>query len=157
MPSPVTQEMLATHQDRPTPKRQIPFRLVPGKPERIEWDQFVEVDEVTGNHVVSTLEDKTIDGRNSSFKRFLKVDEYKKNARKVPMFVNIQTSPYTNQVGQKIKEFMAIFYETEAQVDKLLAQIDELTTKNVLLAGERDKLQNQLSEALRQLKNGAKK
>ena len=115
----------STHQDRPTAKMQLPFRIIGGRYPTIEWDQAVLLPNKTRSNVVMSLP--------------------------------IEDSSFGNQIGLRVKELCEMYHAVENQVDGLLASVDILTTEKVMLEREVEKLQNQLSEALRTKGTNGKK
>lgn len=125
-----------THNQRPTPKTELPFRVVEGSnPLLLEY--FGEV---------NVSDDEMVYHPSGNSRLLSTVHKRKKiiyNISVTQQFVNL---PDANPLGWRILELMRMFWEKEAQVDGLLAKIDDLTTANKLQEGEITKLTNQLRE-----------
>lgn len=139
-----------THQDRPSPKRMLPFRIVSftvaGKlTYAIEYDIIVPVPPSDSNIRIKYVR-KPDGSREEVFSGDRIINPPHKSPQQIivePHFDGCHSQP----LGRYIKELCEAFWEKESQVDGLNAKIDTLTTDKVLLEREVEKLQNQLREA----------
>lgn len=130
----IPESVMRTHQDRPTPKRLLPIRVIPwmigGKQgQALEYDTPTPQSANKMVNVVNTIQ----------------IDEPQPNCFSEPLHV----------FAWQVKNIMDAYWGIEAKVDGLLASIDQLTTDNLLKDREIEKLTNQLAEAKRS--NGKKK
>lgn len=129
-------EVPNTHTMRPTPKTELPFRVVEGSnPLLLEY--FGEV------HV---SDDSLVYHPNGNARLLATVHKRKKVFYTIQVTQQFNELPDANPLGWRILELMRMFWDKEAQLDGLLAKIDELTTNNKLQEGEIAKLTNQLRE-----------
>ena len=112
----LTPEIEATHADRPTSHVASPFRLLPGRPDRVEWTQRMLDPPL---HVGA-----------------------KPNERYIKMVQEISHSPYGNQIGAKIIELNELYFAVCGRVDGLLASVDSLTVENLKLSRQLEESAN---------------
>lgn len=147
-----TPEMQATHADRPSAKRMLPIRVIPymvgGKQgQALEHTMLVPAGRTTNNlHV-----------RQKKIGHGQFEDVYSGTSEELAPHKLINVYPITPaQAGlysepmevfaADVKLIMDAFWGEEAKVDGLQAQIDALTTENVLKDREIEKLTNQLAQ-----------
>lgn len=121
-----------THQDRPTPKKMLAFRIIPRM--------------IGGNAAFAIEYDTIVPLQSSGF-------------RLVPRQINVephQEGCHSEPLGRLIKELMDDYWRVESERDGLLARIDQLTIDNVEQGRTIERLTNQLAEAKRSKSNGAK-
>lgn len=125
-----------THADRPTPKTELPFRVIEGSnPLLLEYYGEVHVSD-----------DREVYHPNGNAKLLSTVHKRKKIPFVIAVTQHFAEIPDANPLGWRILELMRMFWEKEAQVDGLLAKIDELATTSKLQEGDITKLTNQLRE-----------